>query len=149
RTFVASILECIEDHGGFLLRSEFGEVILCNIEFDLDVIQIGQRDNRPAWTTFGAAGKLRRYQFALFSCAFKNRAADGRLDGRRVELSLGIVHLALRLQHIGAGTLYLLAARTDFRHSKHLLERIRALLGSVIAGGGIVKRLFGNYSLSE
>ena len=96
----------------------------------------------------GTAGKLRRYQFALFSCAFKNRAADGRFDRRRVELSLGIVHLALRLQHIGPGPLNLLAAQTIL-DIQTFARGIRPLLGSVVAGAGIVERLFGNYSLSE
>ena len=56
--FVRAVFECIESDDAFLLGRQFGKVILGDIEFDLNVVEISERDYRSAWTAFGAAGEL-------------------------------------------------------------------------------------------
>ena len=63
-----------------LLRTEAGEVILRDVKFDLDVVQVGQGDHLTLRAAFRGAGKLRRHQLAFFRGALENRAADRSTD---------------------------------------------------------------------
>ena len=102
--FVGAILERIQGDGALLFRRQFGKIILRDIELDLNVVQICEVHNRSARAAFGAAGELRGDQFAFLSGAFQNGAAHRGTDHRRVELRLGICHLAFGLQQVAAGT---------------------------------------------
>ena len=116
--FVGAIFEGVEGDDAFLLRRELGKVVLRDIEFDLNVVQIGEGDDRSARAAFGAAGKLRGDQFALFGGALQNRAGDGSANHSGIELRLGVGHLAFGLQQVAFGALDFFGARAEL----HQLE---------------------------
>ena len=133
------------------LRREFGKVVLRDIELDLNVVEIGERDYRTARATFGAAGKLRGDQFALFGGALENRAAYGRADHGGIELRLGIIHLALGgLQHVGRERDQSLPMRGPSLESlKDCASEFSSLLIGVVLGLRVVEILLGDYALRE
>ena len=78
-----------------LLGTESGKVSLRDIEFDLQVVQVGKRHDRTLRATSGSTGKLRGDQLALFGGALENRSGHRRADDGRVELRFRIVQSAL------------------------------------------------------
>ena len=109
---------CIHGDHAFLLRTQPGEIVLCDIEFHLKIVQIGQGDDQALRTALGGAGKSRGHQFALFGCALKNRSGHWRADYGSVEQRLGIVRLSLSLLQRAAGARNLLLAGTDLGQLK-------------------------------
>ena len=87
----------IHHHYAFLPGPEFGEVILRNIKFDLQVVKIGQRDNESLRSALSRAGESRGHQFALFCRSFENRSCDGSANYRRIQQRLRVISLPLRL----------------------------------------------------
>ena len=95
--FVGAVFEGVEGDDAFLIGRQLGKVVLRDVEFDLNVVEVGERDDGSARTAFGAAGELRGDEFAFFGGAFENRAGDRGADDGGIELRLGIIHLTLGL----------------------------------------------------
>ena len=142
--FVGAIFEGVESDDAFLLGRQLGEVILRDIEFDLNVVQVGERDYRSARAAFGAAGELRGDEFSFFRRALENRAGDRSANHGRVELRLGVGHLAFGLQQVAPGALNLFGARAELHELESALQRIHSLLRSVVLGDGVVQILLGH-----
>src|SRR5262249_41601441 len=71
---VLAIGEGVRGDNASLSRTQAGEIILRDVEFYLDVVQVCERHNRASGAAFRSAGKLCRDQFALFCLALQNRA---------------------------------------------------------------------------
>ena len=77
----------VGEQDGLLAEVELGKVGLVDVEFDFDIVQIGEGDDEA----LGAAdaGEAGGDELALFDVTLKNGAADGGLDDGVVELCLG------------------------------------------------------------
>ncbi len=105
----------------FCLEPKPREVVLRNVEFDLEIVQIGQRDHLSLRTALGAAGELRRYQLTLLCRAFQNRSGDRGADHRSIKPRLGIRGLSFGLEPCAFGSRDFLLPGTDLRQIECLL----------------------------
>ena len=147
--FVGAVFEGVEGDGAFLFRREFGEVVLSDVEFDLDVVQVGERNDGAARTAFGTAGELGGDEFTFFGGAIENRTADGGADDGGIELRFGVLHGAFGLEEIAFSPFYFFGAGAELHEAEGALERIHALLRGVVLGGGVVQILLGHDALIE
>ncbi len=125
-----------------MLGTEPGKIVLRDIEFDLEIVQIGQGDDQALRTAFGRAGKSRGHELAFFGGALKNGSSHRGADHGGVEQRLGIVRLTLSLLHGAAGARDLLLPRTNLGQLETLVQRIHPLLVGLELRGGIVESLF-------
>ena len=133
---------------GRLARTEFGEIVLIDVELDLKVVEIGQRDD----VTFRAsiAGKTRRDEFAAFDVALQDGAGDRRADD-------GVVQVAFA-QKASEPSACLTCARMASISSRRgpmrtscmgLFERRESGDLRVVAGLRVVERLLGHNALLD
>ena len=97
----------------FCVGTQSREVRLRDIEFDLKIVQVRERDHRTLRAARSGAGKLSRNQFTFFGRAIKNRARHWCANYRGVQLRLRVVELALRLGHGALGASDLFGSRPD------------------------------------
>src|SRR5579871_1478959 len=130
-----------------LSRAEFGKIALINIQFNLQVVQIGHRYN-IAFCTF-VAHEAGGDELALLDIALEGCPIDGRLNNRVVELYLRIIKHALRLLYLCAQSVDLFLARADADQIIRLLQRIHLRDRAVVAGLRIIQRLLSHYPLLD
>ena len=71
---IFAIRKSVHGDDTFLIRTQFGKVVLRDVQFDLNIVQIGESDDFTHRSTFSAAGETGSDQFALLCGAFEDSA---------------------------------------------------------------------------
>ncbi len=141
---VFAIGKCVHSDERFLFRTKPSEIILGDVQFHLQIVQIGQREYRTR-----RAGKLSGEQFALFYTAVQNRARDWSANHRRIQLLFRVCGLSFGLSNLAFGPRNFLYPRAKLRQLKTLFQRVRTLLAGFILRRRIVQGLLGKHSLRD
>ncbi len=119
---VLPVRESIRCHYPFLSGVEPCEIILRDIEFHLQVVEIGQGDDQTLRATFGGAGKSRSHELALFRRPLENGSSHRSADHGGVEQGLGVVRLSLGLLQSAAGARNFFLPRPDLGQLETLVQ---------------------------
>src|ERR1700722_1590148 len=78
RSVVLAVRECVGSDDALLFGTELREIILIHIDFDLQIVKVGDRDYVAfrAFIAYESGGD----KLALFDVALQNRAGDGSAD---------------------------------------------------------------------
>src|SRR5438477_8382055 len=77
---VLSVRKSVNCDHALLPGAKLGEIVLRDVEFDLDIMQVGKRNNLTLWAAFSLAGELRRNQLTSFRGTLQNGARDRSSD---------------------------------------------------------------------
>src|SRR5579859_3699685 len=117
----------------FLRRPQFRKIVLADVELDLQIGQICQRDHRAARAAaIGGGGELCGYEFAFFCGSFQDRSRYGSANLSGIELRFSISQLSLSLLQRAAGTGDLFLAWTYFGQAGCFLKRLHVLERGIV-----------------
>ncbi|MCG3159756.1 MAG: hypothetical protein JMDDDDMK_00776 [Acidobacteria bacterium] len=130
-----------------LARTELGEIVLVDVEFDLKVVQVGHRND----VTFRAAitGETRRNEFAALDVAFQNDAGDRSADDGVFQLRLREGQTAFGLFDLSAHRINVFAARACANQRVGLFKRREPRNLRVVAGLRVIERLLRHNALLD
>src|SRR6185369_3310092 len=146
---VLAVRESISCDYAFLFGVEPGEIVLRDIEFHLEIVEIGQGDDQALRAAFGGAGESRSHELAFFRGPLENSSRYRGADHGGVEQRLGVIRLSLGLLQRAAGARYLFLPWTNLGQLETLVQGIHPLLVSFKLGRRIIQGLLRQHTFGD